>query len=1275
MTGFFTFCLRVLALGSVSLVAQPDTLSAQNADSPALLPDTSPEASPDTSPMTANRLRKGITVVMPDDFPPYVLINDSGAFEGQRIDMWHLWSERTGVPVTIVNRPWPQVMDAIEQSQADIADLVIETDERKLWLDFGPSYARADTVLFFDKSLVGVHDLESVKGMEVGAIGRSQCESELRSSGIAPRIFPSMHDLIYTAVVGQLPVFCMQTNPADYLLARAGILDRYRQTPALFSGTVHWVVRKGDTALLDTVSEGFRMIAPSEVAQINRRWSGDTLADGFGQDPAQVRRFLELVATILIAAIGTAIFLRWRLGIALFARDAVEVQLRQRIREQTCLHEVFLATDNMQRPMTDILRDVAAALHKGWPEGVDCLIRVELMGYEHDEIGQRDTADALTAPIMIEGKERGRITLLELTKNHAAHVNRLLLGLAASRVAGRALGQTTLAMLQKSEERFRRTFMHSAQATAIVQEGRFVSANNAALALLGYGPGQTFVGLTPDQISPPTQPDGQDSSTKALRLIGEAMEQGSQKFEWEHLRRDGEVVLFEVLLTAVVEDGRTDVYVLWNDITVKRQAEQALSAYQQTLEAQVAKRTQQLTTLYDELHAVFAAANAGIALVRDRHIVTCNPSLASILLWPHDELLGRSTRVFFKDDATWMEGRDEAYALMHAGGVYEKTAELIRLDGSSVWVRQRATAVDPTDPDKGTVWVLEDISLEHGAASQLAEARDLAVQAARLKSEFLAHMSHELRSPINAVLGFTELLMGSPLSDHQRDYLQKVQSSGRHLLMIVNDVLDLSKVEAGKLRIEETEFTLPSLLRTAVDTISKGVADKNLELIVHIDPDVPRRLTGDPLRITQILMNYLTNALKFTEQGTITLSVSRAALENNAADAPEGATYLHFAVTDTGIGMSPEQVARMFQSFSQAEDSTARLYGGTGLGLAICRQLAGLMGGEVGVSSTPGKGSTFWATLALHSIGTDAMTSVHQALLGRRVLIVDDHAGASAQLKSALQRAGADVVAVASGSDAMAIFAAPSNTATLPEAVVVDLKMPGMDGIKTLRSLREQLGKSAPPSILMTKQGGQQIVDLTLSEGIDDLVIKPVDPEILVGKLERLLHPDSGLATKSRRSVRLSRQPGAQPDMPFAGKRALVVDDHPLNRELAAAMLKKNGLVAETAENGAAALERLLDTEFDLIFMDNQMPVMGGFEATRRIRALPTAKGRTPIIGLTGRSDDSDRQEGLDAGMNDYIVKPMTPVNLREVLQRWLGRGETPNPAPARETEPLSPGD
>ncbi len=1199
--------------------------------------------------------RGGITVVIADDFPPYISTDEDAKAEGERIDMWNLWSRKTGVPVTILQLPWPQVLETLKNKQADVADMIGITPDRQLWLDYGPSFGHADVALFVRKDVTGIRNLASAKGETIGTLASSQCETRLREAGLDIRPFPSMHDLIYTAVIGQLPVFCLQTVPAAYLLNQAGIQDDYRQTEPVFTNTLHWTVRKGETLLFDRIDEGFRLIAPSEAAAISARWSGQRIP-GIGIfSVEQTIRLLEFLGVIVVAALATAIVLRMRLGRALTGRHEVEDKLRQRIREQTCLHEVFLATDDMQRGIDSVLHDIAQALKKACAGPDLPLVRIELMGHVFDEIGSRDTTDAQSTPIMIEGKERGRITLI--SRSPTSGDAGMLLGLVASRIAGRALGATTLVMLQKSEERFRRTFQHSAQATAIIQEGRFVNANRAALDLLGYGGNTTFVGMTPAEISPAYQPDGEPSPAKADRLIVDMLAKGASSFEWEHLKKNGETVLVEVLLTAVTEDNRTDIFVLWNDITVKRQAEAALAAYQQTLEAQVAKRTQELTTLYDELAAIFATATAGIALVRDRSIVTCNPSLASILLWPHAELIGRSTRAFFKDEASWQEGRDEAYATMSLGGIYEKTVELVRLDGSTVWVRMRATSVDTQDAAKGTVWVLEDISSEHAARTQLAEARDLAVQAARLKSEFLANMSHELRSPINAVLGFTELLMGTNLADHQREFVQKVQASGRHLLLIVNDVLDLSKVEAGKLRIEQSEFSLPSVLRNVIDTISKGVADKNLELLLDIDPTVPRRLIGDPLRISQILMNYLTNAVKFTPTGTIHISIhAEPALATDGAEIHR----LRFSVSDSGVGMTDEQVARMFQSFSQAEDSTARLYGGTGLGLSICRQLATLMEGEVGVSSVEGSGSTFWTTLPLRAIEPAPGIRQDKRLANRRILLIDDHPGARTQIANALERSGATVTSAESGSKAIAAFARTDHTP--PDALVVDLKMPEMNGIKTIHALRDRFGKAMPPTVLMTKQGGQEMVDLTHSEGIEDLVIKPVDTDLLVSKLATLLNPAPATPRRERYRPDPLKGKSGSADLAATGKRVLVVDDNPLNRELAAALLGKHGLTVETAENGADGLERLLDQDFDVIFMDNQMPVMGGLEATRRIRALPTAKGRVPIIGLTGRATEDDHQDGLDAGMNDYLVKPFSPADLETVLNRWLPLDEL-NPA------------
>lgn len=1205
-------------------------------------------------------LREGIVVVMPEDFPPYVTRGADGVAEGIRVDTWRLWSERTGIPVTFLFKPWRNTIAALERGEADVVDLLTPSTERADIVDFSPPYDTLETAIYYRRDIVGVVNSDTLQGLATGVVRGGTCESHLATKSVTTTAFASLQDLIYDAVLDQLPVFCVPTAPADFLLGKAGVTELYRKTPSIFGLTVHWAVARGNEALYQQIAEGFTFLSAEDLARIEKRWEGQDPPGILGISPDHILRLLEVLAAVVLAAVSASLILRWRLGRALEARDAVEDALRQRIREQTCLHGVFLATDDMQRPFGEILSDVAKALKSGFQRPDDTKVRISLLGESLDEIADADAAVdadlAISVPILIEGKERGRLTVLpgdrDRTPDSAlSQHERLLLELAASRIAGRAIGATALTQLRISEERFRRTFQHSAQATAVLRNGVFVEANPASLAMLGYENADSFIGRSPDDISPPRQPDGEPSAQKARRLINDVLEKGNTKFEWEHLRTNGEPILLEVLLTAVTEDNHTDIFVIWNDITVKRQAEQALAAYQQTLEAQVAQRTEQLSDLNEELSAILRTADSGIELVRDRKIITCNPSLGRLLLWPVEELIGQSTRVLYKDDESWTDGADDAYARLFAGETYETTEELIRRDGTPIWVRMRASAIDVTDPSRGTVWVIDDISNERAAAQQLAEARDIAEQAARLKSEFLAHMSHELRSPINAVLGFTEILLGSEMTAHQTDYLQKVQASGRHLLMIINDILDLSKVEAGKLRIEQTEFALSTVVKNAVDTIAAGAATKDLEVLVEVDADVPPRLMGDPLRLTQILMNYLSNALKFTETGEIRLHV--------ALDTAETATAarVRFSVTDTGIGMSAEQIARMFQSFSQAEDSTARLYGGTGLGLAICRQLASLMQGEVGVDSRQGRGSTFWVSLPLVAAPSRARRPrMEQLIKDRRILVVEDNHHAARVIAQLLTAAGAIVETRTSGPEGIAAFALAKSQDAPYDAVVVDRKMPVMDGISFVRHLRAAHGPTLPPIVLMTKTGGQQLMDLAMAEGVSEILIKPVERDILIEKLARIFRKGhDAVAGPQARPISAQPDRGAATDaQPFAGRRALVVDDHPLNRELAAAMLTRQGLTVETATNGAEAIQMLLDRPFDLILMDSEMPVMGGFEATRRIRALPTARGQVPIIGVTGRSDETDRSEGLAVGMNDYVEKPMSSARLREILGRWL---------------------
>jgi PAS domain S-box-containing protein len=1209
-------------------------------------------ASADTTPLPP---AERIVVAFPEALPPYVIIDETRAITGQRADVWALWSERTGIPVTLRHVPWADLEAALASGDVTVADGVTPTSFRDSWLDLAPSYAAISIALFYDTHVPPLTDLSSLGAAVVGTAKNGLCEAVLLAEGIPLITYPLLSDLMVAARRGNPHVFCLPTALGDDIFAESGLALHFVHTPPIRQTTAHWAVAKGDTETFQMIAAGFDKITPDDLTAISDTWLYEKTPALLTYSTAQVLQILQILALMVLAGLVSALVLRWRLGRALAARSAVADTLRQRIREQTCLHSVFAATEDMTRPRADILCDVARALTDGWHTASNARFRITLGGVTHDDIPEQFDGPLLTVPIDIDDQHFGTITVAILPAETKAKgtppppvsvlpEQQLLVELVASRLAGRMLATQTVDRLMKSEERFRHTFQHSAQATAVIRNGVFVDANAASLAMLGYPTGSSFIGLRPSEFSPLRQPDRKLSAEKEVVLLERLVQRGSLKFEWEHLKFDGTPVLIEVMLTAVQQDDHLDVFVLWHDITVKRDAEIALAEYQGTLEAQVAKRTDDLVKLNDQLQAIFATANSGIALVRNRVIEACNPSLSSLLMQPQDRLLGASTRQFFSNDDLWEDLGASVYAELAQGKTVVLENEVVRGDGTTVLVSIRATAIDPRDVEKGIVYVMQDISQERAASEKLAYLRDLAEQSLQLKSEFLAHISHELRSPINAVLGFTELLLGSALTDEQQNFAQKAQASGRHLLMIINDILDLSKVEAGKLRIEATEFQLSKVLKSAIDSVATGAADKDIELIVTIDKAVAPQLIGDPLRLTQILMNYLSNALKFTKSGEIVLAVA----PDPQASAPHS---LRFSVTDTGIGLSPDQLSRLFQSFSQAEDSTARLYGGSGLGLAICQQLASLMGGEVGVSSAPGEGSTFWVTLPLSPATVPTRRPRrHFPLRGRHVAVVDDNPRAAEMASSILLDAGAKVTTLPSGPALIDAIAAATTEGKTIDVAIIDSTMPDVSGLDCPPLLREA-GLPVPKLVLMSKKGGQDVVETALRTGFDDLVTKPIEPAVVVDRIATLLQRNKD---QRRPALPPALPPANAPLPPFHGRHALVVDDNLMNLELAAAMLTRQGLTVVTATNGAEALQALLDHAIDLVLMDSQMPVMGGLEATRRIRALPTGKATIPIIGLTGKSEDIDRAEALAVGMNDYLVKPVSPSQLKLLLETYL---------------------
>ena len=744
-----------------------------------------------------------------------------------------------------------------------------------------------------------------------------------------------------------------------------------------------------------------------------------------------------------------------------------------------------------------------------------------------------------------------------------------------------------------------------------------IDCNQAAANLFDLSSKQEYLDKF-FQLSPEYQPDGRLSSEKAVEHITRAFEDGLEIFDWMHQKLDGTPVPSEITLVRV--KWREDYIVVGytRDLRELKAAQAELDKERVLLKQVLDSSPVCLTILVDGIIRFatpftqdFFGMNVG----------------DNIELYYADKAEGEKLILGVTDDnvLNWipitMQGKNSTKKDMLANAFY---ADYYQEEAIMVW--------------------FVDVTEMREKERELCLARDAAEESTRTKSEFLANMSHEIRTPMNAILGMTHLILRTDLTAKQYEYMQKAETSAKALLRIINDILDFSKIEANKLEMEIADFALNDVLKDISDVIFDKAQEKGLAFSISLAPGVPNRLRGDPLRLHQILLNLVSNAMKFTLRGSITLSV---AINQESQGDDVG---LLFSLVDTGIGMDVEQRNKLFSPFTQADTSTTRKYGGTGLGLAISKRLVEMMHGKIWCESTPGVGTSFYFTAYFEIAEQTANTKSQLSFSKLNIMVTGDNPISLNMLRGGLQSLGCSVSLEfpALGSTAVSI---QTVSGTPFDLIIMDWKNPENDGLRAITELHESVGEAIPKVLISLNQGQEHFfAGLGMKSNVS-FIYKPITPSSLFDSLTTIFENK----VQAELQEHSAKQQSAGQFSGLSGARILLAEDNETNQMVAQGLLEIVDVFVDIANNGREAVEMLDKNSYDLVLMDIQMPEMDGFSATEQIRANPRF-AKLPIIAMTANAMSGDREKSLSAGMNDHVTKPIDATELYNTLQNWLGK-------------------